>query len=51
MALLYEGEVRGILKIQEFETEAEIASGNHVKCLRSDNGGEYTSADFGEYLK
>lgn len=35
----------------EFQQEAERQFGNKLKCLRSDNGGEYSSKEFSEYLK
>ncbi|KAJ0771566.1 putative RNA-directed DNA polymerase [Helianthus annuus] len=38
-------------KFKEFEVDAELMTGCKVKCLRSDNGGEYVSAEFDNYLK
>ncbi len=36
---------------QEWKYLVENASGRTVKVLRTDNGGEYTSAKFGDFLK
>ncbi|KAM0065667.1 putative RNA-directed DNA polymerase [Helianthus debilis subsp. tardiflorus] len=38
-------------KFKEFKAEAERETKMSVGCLRSDNGGEYTSKEFNEYLK
>lgn len=38
-------------KFKEFELDAELLTGQKVKCLRSDNGGEYLAYDFSNYLK
>ena len=35
----------------EWKTEAEKSLGRSVKTLRTDNGGEFTSAEFEEYLR
>lgn len=36
---------------KEFKSLIENQSGKRVKCLRSDGGGEYASAAFGEFLR
>ncbi|KAD4177986.1 hypothetical protein E3N88_26577 [Mikania micrantha] len=38
-------------KFKEFEIDAELLTGCKVKCLRSDNGGEYVSVEFSNYLR
>ena len=38
-------------KFKEFEAEVTNQTGQKIKAFRSDNGGEYTSADFKMYLK
>jgi hypothetical protein len=38
-------------KFKEFKSHAEKQTGKRIKILRSDNGGEYTSAAFDRYLK
>lgn len=35
---------------QKFHAMVERSTGKQLKCLRSDNGGEYTSKEFKEYL-
>lgn len=35
----------------EWKAMAEKQTGCKLKCLRSDNGGEYCSAEFEQYLK
>ncbi|TKA53431.1 hypothetical protein B0A53_04421 [Rhodotorula sp. CCFEE 5036] len=35
---------------QRFKAAAENESGKHIQRLRSDNGGEYTSHEFGDFL-
>ena len=35
----------------EWKTQAEKSSGHQLKVLRTDNGGEYTSKEFENYLK
>ena len=41
-----------VLKVtKEYVAMLENQQGIKVKCLQSDNGGEYTSHDFDEYLK
>ena len=35
----------------EWKTQAEKSSGHQLKVLRTDNGGEYTSREFENYLK
>lgn len=37
-------------KFQEWKALVERESGNHLKALRTDNGGEYTSSVFKSYL-
>ncbi|KAD2394436.1 hypothetical protein E3N88_41413 [Mikania micrantha] len=38
-------------KFKQFELDAELMTGYKVRCLRSDNGGEYMSIEFGDYLR
>lgn len=38
-------------KFKEFKIEVEHELGKKIKCLRTDNGGEYTSNEFNNYLK
>ena len=38
-------------KFKEFEAEFTNCAGRKIKTLRTDNGGEYTSAEFEAYLK
>ncbi|KAJ0579636.1 putative RNA-directed DNA polymerase [Helianthus annuus] len=38
-------------KFKEFKKEAERMTNTKIKVLRSDNGGEYTSQEFNEFLK
>ena len=38
-------------KFKEFEAEATAACGEKISVLRSDNGGEYTSCEFQDFLK
>ena len=38
-------------KFKEFHSFATDLCGNQIKALRSDNGGEYSSNNFDEYLK
>ncbi|KAI4312513.1 hypothetical protein MLD38_037320 [Melastoma candidum] len=38
-------------KFKEFKNKAECDLQTKVRCLRTDNGGEYTSNEFAEYLK
>ncbi|KAH0703207.1 hypothetical protein KY285_017485 [Solanum tuberosum] len=38
-------------KFKEFQYTVENDIGRKIKCLRTDNGGEYTSREFNEYLK
>ena len=35
----------------DWKVMVEKSTGRKLKCLRTDNGGEYTSAEFDEYLK
>lgn len=35
----------------EWKTMVEKSTGHNVKTLRTDNGGEYTSREFEDYLK
>ena len=46
--LKYKNEV--FKRFQEWKALVEKSSGRHIKALRSDNGGEYTSSDFDSYL-
>jgi hypothetical protein len=41
------GEV--FMRFQEFKALVENQTGKKIRCLRSDNGGEYTSNDFDDY--
>jgi transposase InsO family protein len=36
-------------RFQEFKALVENQTGKKIRCLRSDNGGEYTSNDFDDY--
>ena len=36
---------------KDFKTLAEKETGLHIKCLCSDNGGEYTSKPFSDFLR
>jgi transposase InsO family protein len=36
-------------RFQEFKALVENQTGKKIRCLRSDNGGEYTSKDFDDY--
>ena len=38
-------------KFKEFEAEVTNDKGKRIKALRTDNGGEYVSKEFTEYLK
>lgn len=38
-------------KFREFKDTVERELGRKIKCLRTDNGGEYTSNEFNNYLK
>jgi hypothetical protein len=38
-------------KFKEFCTKTESLVGHRIQCLRTDNGGEYTSDEFNDYLK
>ncbi|KAJ0464501.1 putative RNA-directed DNA polymerase [Helianthus annuus] len=40
-----------LCKFKEFEIDAELMTRCTVRCLRSDNGGEYVSAEFNSYLR
>ena len=40
-----------INKFQQFKEAMEKKVGRKVQCLRTDNGGEYTSAEFSQYLQ
>ena len=46
--LKHKGEV--LQRFQEWKALVEKSSGRKIKTLRSDNGGEYTSAEFSSYL-
>ena len=38
-------------RFQEFKALVENRTGNKIRVLRSDNGGEYTSNDFKDFCK
>jgi transposase InsO family protein len=38
------------MKFKEFKEKAEKEIGCSIRCLRTDNGGEYTSKEFIAYL-
>ncbi|GKB48852.1 retrovirus-related pol polyprotein from transposon TNT 1-94, partial [Tanacetum coccineum] len=40
-----------LAKFKEFKKSAEAEIGKDVRCLRTDNGGEYTSDEFSNYLQ
>ena len=39
------------LIFKNFKARVELDSGNKIKCLRTDNGGEYTSDEFDRFCK
>lgn len=39
------------IRFQEFRDQVENLIGTHIKVLRSDNGGEYTSKGFSDFCK
>ena len=49
--ILHEAEVRSFEKFKEFEAITTNTSGCRIKRLRTDNGGEYLSKEFMDYLK
>ena len=38
-------------KFKEFCTDTKSLVGHQIQCLRTDNGGEYTSDEYNKYLK
>nr|CAD1829790.1 unnamed protein product [Ananas comosus var. bracteatus] len=38
-------------KFKEFKEKVEGQTGYKIRCMRTDNGGEYTSAEFSAYLR
>lgn len=38
-------------RFKEWKVQVELASGFKLKAIRTDNGGEYTSKDFREFLQ
>nr|CAD1834390.1 unnamed protein product [Ananas comosus var. bracteatus] len=38
-------------KFKEFKEKVESQTGHKIRCLRMDNGGEYTSTEFSAYLQ
>ena len=38
-------------KFREWKAPVELCTGEKLKVLRSDNGGEYTSEEFAKYLR
>ena len=38
-------------KFKEFCMKTESLVGHQIQCLRADNGGEYTSDEFNDFLK
>jgi len=50
LGILLEAEIRSILEIQEVKNVGEKSDGAKVKVLRPDNGDEYTSKKFKDYL-
>ena len=51
MGVLLEAEIRGVLEVKRVKkTKVENQKGRKVKFLRPNNGGEYTSSKFKEYL-
>ena len=47
--LLYAKEGWNFLRFCDFKALVEKESGNNIKALRSDNGGEYVSQQFKEF--
>uniref|UniRef100_A0A0K2UV26 Integrase catalytic domain-containing protein n=1 Tax=Lepeophtheirus salmonis TaxID=72036 RepID=A0A0K2UV26_LEPSM len=39
-----------LIKFKDWKLMVEIETGKRVKCLRSDNGGDYISKEFSQYL-
>ena len=39
------------LVFKEYKAHAELESGKRIKCLRTDNGGEYTDGEFLAFCK
>jgi len=50
LGILLEAEIESISEVQEWKTFVEIQTGQKVKILRSDNGSEYISKEFKDYL-
>jgi len=51
-AVYFMSQKNEVLKyFKEFHREAELVTGNKLKCIRSDNGAEYVNGDFDRYLK
>ena len=50
MDILLEAEIRSISEVQGVKNLMENQTGWKMKVLRSDNGGEYTSKEFKDYL-
>ena len=46
MGLLVEAYVRCVCNFQEWKAEVDNQTGLKVKCLRSNNGGEYDKSEF-----
>jgi len=38
-------------KFEQYEADVKNSSGQKIKTLRTDSGGEYTSVEFGAYRK
>ena len=51
-AVYFMSEKSEVLKyFKEFHREAELATGEKLKCIRSDTGTEYVNGEFDRYLK
>jgi len=50
LGILLEAEIESILEVQGVENFGGKSTWRKAKVLRSDNGGEYTSKEFKDYL-
>ena len=51
LSLYFKEQVLSFEKFIEWKAPVKNSSGQKLKTLRTDNGGEYTSAEFITYLK
>ncbi|RDY02433.1 hypothetical protein CR513_14106, partial [Mucuna pruriens] len=47
----YQNEVKCISQFKEFKAQVELETGRKIKCLRTDNGGEYVDGEFLAFCK